>query len=220
MSRIRVSWYRETPSAAIANARGLFARPPRATTADMAEFAYLGKNVTIYPWAKILGPASICLGSNVIVDDFVFIGNHEELTVGNHVHIASHASITGGGKCYLADFCGISSGARILTGTDDFSGAALTGPTIPAEFRCVIRGSVTIGEHAVIGANCVVLPNVRVGNGAAVGAGSVVTRDLEPWTIFAGAPARPLKPRSKETILEAEKALFAKYGRPERLFRS
>lgn len=198
---------------------GLFTRPVRATTAVMAEFVYLGKNVTIYPWAKILGTAHIAVGSNVIIDDFVFIGNHEDLTIGNHVHVAAHASITGGGKCFLADFCGISSGARILTGSDDFSGK-LTGPTIPPEFRRVIRGSVTIGEHAVIGANAVVLPNVRIGVGAAVGAGSVVTGDLEPWTIYAGAPARPLKPRPKEPILEAEQQLFARYGRPERLFRS
>jgi acetyltransferase-like isoleucine patch superfamily enzyme len=186
----------------------------------MPDFSYLGKNVTIHPWAKILGSANVVIGSNVIIDDFVFIGNHEELIVGNHVHIAAHASITGGGSCFLSDFCGVSSGARILTGSDDFSGAALTGPTIPPEFRCVVRGSVTVGAHVVIGANSVVLPNVRIGVGAAVGAGSVVTRDLEPWTIYAGVPARPLKTRLKDPVLEAEQQLFAKYGRPERLFRA
>lgn len=185
----------------------------------MADFHYQGANVTIYAWAKILGHAAISIGSNVIIDDFAFIGRHEELIIGNHVHIASHVSITGGGRCFLSDFCGLSSGTRILTGTDDFTGAALTGPTIPPEFRLVTRGSVSIGAHAVIGANCVVLPNVRIGDGAAIGAGSVVTRDLEPWTIYLGAPAHPLKPRNKEAVLDAERRLFEKYGTPEQLFR-
>ena len=186
----------------------------------MADFHYQGVNVTIYPWAKLLGPATISIGSNVIIDDFVFIGNHDELVIGNHVHIASHVSITGGGRCFLSDFCGLSSGTRIITGTDDFSGEALTGPTIPAEFRRVTRGFVSLGAHVVIGANAVVLPNIRIGEGAAIGAGSVVTRDLEPWTIYAGAPARPIKPRLREPVVEAERQLFEKYGPPERLFRA
>jgi galactoside O-acetyltransferase len=78
---------------------------------------------------------------------------------------------------------------------------------------------VTIGAHAVIGANAVVLPNITVGEGATVGAGSVVTRDLEPWTIYAGAPARPLKPRQREAVLEAEQRLYAAHGRPAHSFR-
>ena len=186
----------------------------------MPEFAHRGQNVTVFPLAKIIDPGAITVGSDVIIDDFVFIGRHEELVIGNHVHIASHVSITGGGRCFLADFCGLSSGTRLLTGTDDFAGAALTGPTIPAEFRCVSRGFVEVGAHAVIGANAVVLPNVRIGEGAAVGAGSVVTRDLEPWTLYAGVPARPLKARPREAILAAEQQLYEKYGRPEQLFRA
>jgi acetyltransferase-like isoleucine patch superfamily enzyme len=183
------------------------------------QFAQVGRNVTVFPLAKIIDPGAITVGSDIIIDDFVFIGRHEEMVIGNHVHIASHVSITGGGRCFLADFCGLSSGTRILTGSDDFAGNALTGPTVPAEFRCVSRGFVEIGPHAVIGANAVVLPNIRVGEGATVGAGSVVTRDLEPWTIYAGVPARPMKPRPRDAVLAAEQRLFEKFGRPEREFR-
>ncbi len=49
---------------------------------------------------------------------------------------------------------------------------------------------VTIGEDAWLGTGVVVLPGVRVGEGAVVGANSVVNRDVEPFTIVAGAPAR------------------------------
>jgi galactoside O-acetyltransferase len=116
----------------------------------------------------------------------------------------------------VADFVGISGRARILTGTDDFLGGALIGPTIPDEFRRGERGRVVLEAHGVIGANAVILPNLTIGEGAAIGAGSIVTKSLAPWTVYAGMPARPLKPRPKDTVRRYEQLLFAKYGYPER----
>lgn len=185
----------------------------------MDGWAGLGQDVRIHSFARIIHPESVTVGDHVIVDDFVFIGRHESLTLGNYVHVACHASITGGGRCFVSDFAGISSGARILTGTDDFLGGGLTGPTIPPEFRCVQRSEVLIGAFAIVGANAVVLPGVRIGEGATIGAGAVVTRDVEPWMIYAGAPAKPIKPRARETILCFEQELYARYGRPAKLFR-
>jgi acetyltransferase-like isoleucine patch superfamily enzyme len=172
-------------------------------------FAEIGEDVTIYPLAKIIGPGRIRIGSHVVIDDFVFIGSHQELILGNHVHLASHASISGGGICVCCDFSGVSSGARILTGTDDFRGAGLTGPTVPDRYRAVQRGKTVIGAHAVIGANSVVCPNVTVGEGCTVGAGAVVTRDLEPWGIYVGAPARKIGIRRCQEILDFEIRLAA-----------
>lgn len=185
----------------------------------MGTYKEQGRQVTIHGRAQILTPERVVLGSHVIVDDFVFFGSHRELIIGNFVHIACHASITGGGECLVADFAGISSGARILTGTDDFDGEALTGPTVPAEFRKVDRGSIIIESHAVIGANAVILPNICIGEGAAVGAGAVVTRDLEPWGIYAGVPARLIRPRRKDIIDAAEAKLYRQFGTPEKSYR-
>ncbi|HLK12701.1 MAG TPA: acyltransferase [Candidatus Binatia bacterium] len=170
--------------------------------------------MVIYASARVLERDRITFGDHVIIDDFVFVGRHEELVIGNYVHIASHASITGGGRCVIADFAGISSGARILTGTDEFAGGGLTGPTVPDDLRVVRRGVVVIESHAVIGVNSVVLPGVTVGEGATVGANSVVTRDLAPWTIHAGAPARPLRERDRRSVLDAEERLYVMHGRP------
>jgi len=186
----------------------------------MEEFKYLGQDSIIYPMAKILGRPAVSIGSHVIIDDFVFLGTHRELVIGNYVHIASHTSITGGGRCVLHDFCGLSSGTRLLTGSDSFQGESLVGPTIPPEFRIVERGEVVLESHVLLGANVVVFPNVHIGEGTAVGAGSVVNHDLPPWSIFAGAPARPVKIRPKETILRMEEQLYATYGRPTPSFRS
>lgn len=52
---------------------------------------------------------------------------------------------------------------------------------------------IVIGDDAWIGTGSVILPGVSIGEGAIVGAGSVVTRDVPPWTVVAGSPARVIK---------------------------
>jgi len=54
-------------------------------------------------------------------------------------------------------------------------------------------GSIVIKKGAWLGAGCMILKGVTIGEGAVVGAGSVVTRDVPPWTIVAGNPARMLR---------------------------
>jgi len=174
-----------------------------------------GSGVRIYPAAKILNPERVVVGSNIIIDDFVFIGSHKKLIIGNYVHIANHASITGGGECLLCDFAGISSGTRVLTGSDDFLGGGLTGPPIPAPYRAVSRSRVVIEAYAVIGANCVVLPGVTIGEGATVGAGSVIRKSLKPWGVYVGQPLRWLRARPKEKLVELTQRLFDDCGLPE-----
>jgi galactoside O-acetyltransferase len=188
-------------------------------TFNPAKFRYAGIDITIYPGARLIAAENIAIGSRVVIDDFVFVGRHSRLAIGNHVHLATGCSITGGGDCVICDFAGISSGARIITGTDDFLGEGLTGPTVPAKYRVVSRGSVVIGAHAIIGANAVVLPNITVGEGATVGAGAVVTRDVEPWSICAGVPARKMKMRRADRIRELEEALLKEEGPPPIAFR-
>jgi galactoside O-acetyltransferase len=78
---------------------------------------------------------------------------------------------------------------------------------VPAPYRQPIRSSIHIGRHVIIGANTVVLPGVVIGEGVAVGANSLITKDCEPWTIYAGSPARPRRSRPKDRILALEAKL-------------
>ena len=61
---------------------------------------------------------------------------------------------------------------------------------------------VRIGHDTWIGAGAMIKPEVTLGHGAVVAAGAVVTRDMEPYTIVAGTPARPLRPRQPRAIAE------------------
>jgi len=65
-------------------------------------------------------------------------------------------------------------------------------------------GKILIGRHSIVGENSVVLPNVTFGEGACLGALSFAKDDLDPWTLYAGIPARAIKPREKEKILSLE----------------
>jgi acetyltransferase-like isoleucine patch superfamily enzyme len=172
-------------------------------------FRSCGKDVTVYSMARVIDPERISIGDAVTIDDFVFLSAGRSTSIGSFVHLAAFSSYAGGGELLIDDFAGISMGTRVFTGTDDFMGAGLTGPKIPAEFRAVERSFVRIGKYVIIGANSVILPAVRIGEGVAIGANSLVTSDCEPWTLYAGTPARPIKKRQKQKMLEQERALRA-----------
>lgn len=167
-------------------------------------FLKTGENVRVYPMAKLIG--NIAIGDNVIIDDFVFINASEKtFKIGSYVHISSFTSIVGGGECIIDDFSGISGGVRIYTSNEDYFGSCLTNPTVPYPWRKKINDKVHVGKHVLIGANSVIIPGVTIGEGAIVGALSLVKDNLEPWTIYAGSPAKPIKKRLKEDILRLEK---------------
>ena len=106
-----------------------------------------------------------------------------------------------------ADFAGLSGGVRVYTGDEDYLGGCLTGPTVPSPYRCLVRSCVRIGKHAIVGSNTVILPGVEIGEGAAIGANSLVPKSCDPWTVYFGSPARPIKRRQNEKILEFEREL-------------
>jgi sugar O-acyltransferase (sialic acid O-acetyltransferase NeuD family) len=61
-----------------------------------------------------------------------------------------------------------------------------------------LAGSIVVEDYADIYTGAIILPRVRIGEGAVVGAGSVVLRDVEPYTIVAGNPARVIKKRDTQ----------------------
>jgi acetyltransferase-like isoleucine patch superfamily enzyme len=164
----------------------------------------VGEDVTIWPLAKIVTPENIVLGDSVIIDDLVLLFGGKNTQIGSFVHIGSFTSILGGGELTMGDFTGIGSGCRIITGGEDFSGGHLTNPTVDSPFRIPIRSFVEIGKHAIITTNVVILSGVKIGEGVVVGANSLVRNDCDPWTIYAGSPAKPIRSRPKEKILALE----------------
>jgi acetyltransferase-like isoleucine patch superfamily enzyme len=170
-------------------------------------FRACGEDVQIYPRAHVVSPEVVSVGDSVVVDDFVFLVGGMETRIGSFVHLASFSSYLGRGRLVIEDFVSVSSGARLYTGIDDFLGGSLVGPGVPSPYRQPKRSFLHVGRHALVGANAVVFPGVTLGEGCAIGALSLVNGDCEPWTIYGGVPAKPLKPRPRERVLELERQL-------------
>lgn len=120
-----------------------------------------------------------------------FRGNHSRLFIGNFVSIADEVSILLGGNHPVARVSTFPFRARM-----HLPGAF--GDGIPTS-----RGDVTIGSDVWICHKATILSGVTIGHGAIVAAGAVVTHDVPPYAIVAGAPARVVRKRFPQPIIEA-----------------
>lgn len=170
-------------------------------------FACIGKNVKLSDKASFYNCKNIRLGDSVRVDDFcVLSAGVGGIAIGNYIHIAVFSSLIGAGNISLADFAGISSRVAIYSSNDDYSGSALTNPTVPAEFTNLKHADVKIGRHVIIGAGSIILPGVTLEEGVAVGALSLVNKDCKSFGIYMGVPAKRIGNRKRE-LLELEQKL-------------
>lgn len=168
----------------------------------------IGGNVRIYQPVALISPENLVLKNHIIISEFAYLAAGLGTWIGNHIHIAAHSSISGGGYCVMEDFSGIAAGARLITGSANVGGFNMTSPTLPGEFQDVERSYIHMAKHSAIFTNAVVYPGVTIGEGAIVAVGSVVKDNLEPWTIYAGNPAKKVAKRPKRNILNQEDLLY------------
>jgi len=151
------------------------------------------EDVEFGPWSALLGRTVI---SRSTVGAFTYLNG---ATVG-------HARI--------GPFCSIGSGVLIGAGVHPthlpsthpafYSAVEKSGRTFARETHFAEHATTTIGADVWIGANTILVDGVTVGDGAVVAAGSVVTKDVEPYAVVGGVPARTIRTRF-------EPALVARY---------
>lgn len=182
------------------------------TTLELEAFGFkhLGKNVLLSDKASVYGAHHISIGDNSRIDDFCILSaGSGGITIGRNVHIACYVSLIGQAAIEISDFAGISGKCSVYSSSDDFSGTAMTGPTVDAEFTNVQHQAVHIGRHSLIGAGCVILPGVTIADGVAVGALSLIARNCDAFSIYIGSPAKRVKERSRH-LLDIEKEYLKK----------
>ncbi len=171
-------------------------------------FKNIGLDVFVSKNTEIKRPHLVDIGNHVAIDSGFYCTT--KLTLGDYIHIAPYVTVIGGehSKLYMNHFTTIAAGSRIICGSDLHLGDGLVGPTIPNEYRdTTIFSTIIFEEFASIGTNVVVNAGVTLAQGSVVGANSFVTKDTEPWTIYVGNPAKPVKQRKKETMIEYAKKL-------------
>ncbi|WP_339539351.1 acyltransferase [Pseudomonas sp. RA_5y_Pfl1_P24] len=126
------------------------------------------------------------LGSLVMINAVEFEGAVARFSVGSGSFIGKRTFIQLHAPVRIGAHVAINEGVRILTGTHDLDDPAWRLKVAP----------VVIGDYAWIATDAMILPGVTIGEGAVIGAGSVVGRDVPPYTVVAGNPARLIRSRA------------------------
>jgi acetyltransferase-like isoleucine patch superfamily enzyme len=135
----------------------------------------IGRNTNVQMGCRFLNGRRVSFGNgNVINFGCLLDGRKYDIRFGDNISIGPEASI-------------------LSLGHD---------PQSPA-FEDV-GGHVTVGDRVWIGYRALIMPGVNIGEGAVVAAGAVVTRDVEPYTIVGGVPAKKIGDRSRELTYELD----------------
>lgn len=175
---------------------------------DYSKLKSCGENVFISERAEIRRPHLVEVGNHVAIDSGVYITT--QAIIKDYTHLSPYITVIGGAKSKIIveEFVSIAAGTRIIAGSDKFMGAGFTSVTVPEAYRDEVEFStITIKKFAGIGSNVVILPGVTIAEGSVIGACSLVTKDTEPWTVYMGVPAKAVKIRPKEKMLEYAKKL-------------
>lgn len=132
---------------------------------------------------------SVNIGVGLQAGDYVYIGPHSQLPP--HVHIGHYSSLSARVAVVGADHNFDPPGAPIV-----FAGRPPS---------CVT----TIGSDVLIGHGAILMRGITIGNGAIIGAGSVVTKDVPPYAVVAGVPAKVLRYRFDERGQAIHEAMLA-----------
>ena len=143
---------------------------------------------------------------NITVGDFTYIADSEFES-----HVTHHYPFLGD-RLIIGKFCQIAAGVEfVMNGANHQMNAVSTFPFYtlqgwdmapPAPADLPLRGDTVVGNDVWIGQNAVILPGVRIGDGAIIGASSVVGSDVAPYTIVAGNPARVIRKRFGDTLID------------------
>ncbi|MBQ9008413.1 MAG: CatB-related O-acetyltransferase [Clostridia bacterium] len=143
---------------------------------------------------------------NIVVGDFTYIADSD---FESHV---THLYGWNGDKLIIGKFCQIASGVEfVMNGANHQMNAVSTFPFYtlegwdmdpPALSDLPLKGDTVIGNDVWIGQNAVILPGIHIGDGAILGASSVVGCDVPPYTVMIGNPARILRRRFDDELID------------------
>lgn len=158
-----------------------------------------GDGVSIGPGANFRHPETFEIGNGVFIGANTYIqGRHDgRCSIGDHVWIGPQ-SYFDARDLILEEYVGWGPGAKVLG--SEHTGIPLDTPIIRTDLE--IR-PVRVEAWADIGTGAIILPGVTIGRASIVGAGAVVTRDVPPYTVVAGVPARVIRRRDEAAVRDS-----------------
>lgn len=158
------------------------------------DFKLIGKNVIFEAGVLIFHAENISLGSNIYIGHNSILKGYykSQMEIGTDTWIGQGCFFHSAGGLSIGNAVGIGPMVKILTSHHDDVNPELAILELPLKFEPVV-----IEDGADIGTGSIILPGVTIGRNSIIGAGSVVTRDVPPFTVYAGVPARFLRMRKK-----------------------
>lgn len=143
---------------------------------------------------------------NIVVGDFTYFADTDF-----EKHVTHHYDFIGD-KLIIGKFCQIGAGVEfVMNGANHQMNAVSTYPfyifgswdqSAPSKEDLPLKGDTVVGNDVWIGQNSTILPGVHIGDGAIIGLNSVVTRDVPPYTIVAGNPAKTVRKRFDDELID------------------
>ena len=152
-------------------------------------YQHRGRHSKIYGSVRMDTPPyrRFSLGERSVIESFSCINNAVgDVLIGNHTRIGIHNTIIG--PVTIGHHVNLAQGITVTALNHNFSDLSKR-----IDEQGISTQPVTISDDVWIGANAVVLPGVTIGQHAVVAAGAVVTKDVPPYSIVAGVPAKVIK---------------------------
>ena len=163
-------------------------------------FGTMGGNATLGPGLQVTGPARIVIGDAFSCWRLCTLAACDDGTVviGNHVSLNANVYLNACGG-HIAIGNDVLIGPNVVLRSNDHVVAA---SDRPIRLQGHVSGRIDIEDDVWVAANVTVVGGVRIGRGAVVAANAVVTRDVAPYTIVGGVPAKPIGLRVAPSTLK------------------
>ncbi|MFA5905338.1 MAG: acyltransferase [Desulfobacula sp.] len=155
------------------------------------------KTARLYPLCKIGFPELVELGEHSRIRDFAFIFAGIGVKIGDYTDMQPHTVIWGGGETIIGNRVSVGPGTVLLTAVYSHGKGLKMVDGFEEGSSKALYGKLEIQDDVYIGANCTIMPDIVIGEGSVVGAGSFVNKDVEPWSIVVGSPAKKIGVREK-----------------------
>lgn len=158
------------------------------------QFKKLGENVILEKGILVFHPENIVIGNNVYIGHQTILKGYykNKMEIKSGAWIGQMCFFHSAGGLLIGENVGVGPGVKIFTSFHKDENIAKPILHNQVEFLPVI-----IEDNADIGTGAIILPGVKIGCGAQVGAGAVVTKNVKPYSVVAGVPAKYLKMRKK-----------------------
>lgn len=143
-------------------------------------------------------------------DNFTTVANHfplEQVTVGQGTYGMIYAQIYNvNAHLKIGNYCSIAPGVKFIVDAEHYQDHISLYPfrvKISGErYEATSKGDIIVADDVWIGENAIILSGITIGQGAVIAAGAVVTKDVPPYAVVGGNPARVIKYRFSEELIE------------------